>query len=129
MKLLLDSHAVLWAADNPSRLGAAAKAELQNPANELHLSAATIWEITIKVGIGKLSLSLPYGAWMNRAMVDLGISTVLPVTVDYAAIQATLPNHHGDPFDRLLVAQGRELALGEQRSRFRPVWHLPYLVE
>jgi PIN domain nuclease of toxin-antitoxin system len=107
LKLLLDSHAVLWAADNPSRLGAAAKAELQNPANELFLSAATIWEIAIKVGIGKLSLSLPYATWMNRAMVDLGIATVLPITVHYAGIQATLPNHHGDPFDRLLVAQSQ----------------------
>ena len=57
MRLLLDSHTLLWAVEDPARLGAQAKVELQNPANELLFSAATIWEIAIKVGLGKLSLS------------------------------------------------------------------------
>jgi PIN domain nuclease of toxin-antitoxin system len=60
VRLLVDSHTVLWAVDNPSRLSAAASAALQDPANELLVSAATVWEIAIKVGLGKLVLSLPY---------------------------------------------------------------------
>jgi PIN domain nuclease of toxin-antitoxin system len=104
VRLLVDSHTVIWAVDDPSQLSPAATAALQNPANELLVSAATIWEIAIKVGLGKLILTLPYRQWMNRAIADLGL-TILPITVEYADVQAGLPRHHGDPFDRLLVAQ------------------------
>jgi len=68
------------------------------------ISAATIWEIAIKTGLGKLTLSVPYRDWMNRAIADLG-ATLLPITVEYADMQATLPGHHRDPFDRMLIAQ------------------------
>jgi PIN domain nuclease of toxin-antitoxin system len=104
VRLLLDSHALVWAVDDPTRLGSRATALLKDPANELLLSAATIWEIAIKVGLGKLSLSMPYRAWMTQAIRDIQAS-VLPITVEYADVQAALPRHHGDPFDRLLVAQ------------------------
>ena len=106
MKLLVDTHAVIWAADDPSKLGARAVTALQDPGNDLFLSAGTIWEIAIKVGLGKLSLSMSYREWMNQAITDLGM-TVLPVTVEYAESQGNLPRHHGDPFDRLLVAQAQ----------------------
>ena len=106
MRLLLDSHTLLWAVDDPGRLGSIAIAKLQDPSNEVLLSAATIWEISIKVGLGKPSLSKPYREWMLQATADLG-ATVLPITIQYADIQATLPSHHRDPFDRLLVAQAR----------------------
>ena len=104
MRLLLDSHTVIWAVDDPARLGSQAALALQDAANDLLLSAATIWELSIKVGLGKLSLSLPFRQWMNQAITDLG-TTILPITVEYADVQARLPDHHGDPFDRLLVAQ------------------------
>jgi PIN domain nuclease of toxin-antitoxin system len=104
--LLLDSHTVVWAVDAPTRLGPHAVAALEDPANELLLSAASIWEIGIKVGLNKLSLSMPYRQWMNKAIADLGL-TLLPITVEYADAQAALPRHHGDPFDRLLAAQAR----------------------
>jgi PIN domain nuclease of toxin-antitoxin system len=104
MRLLIDSHTLLRAVDQPAHLGAAAAAALQDPANDLLLSAATIWEIAIKVGLKKLSLSLPYRQWINKAIADLGLS-VLPITVEYADVQARLDLHHRDPFDRLLVAQ------------------------
>lgn len=104
MRLLLDSHTLIWAVDDPSRLGSQAAASLQEAANELLLSAATIWEIAIKVGLGKLSLSMAYRQWMMQAIGDLGV-TILPITVEYAEVQSGLPAHHGDPFDRLLVAQ------------------------
>ncbi len=60
MRLILDSHVLLWAVDDPVRLSPTAAALLQDPANELLVSAATIWEMSIKVGLGKLTLSQPY---------------------------------------------------------------------
>ncbi len=106
MKLLVDAHTFIWAVDDPSKLGPQAVTALQDPGNDLLLSAGTIWEIAIKVGLGKLSLSMPYRQWMNQAITDLGM-TVLPITVEYADVQGNLPRHHGDPFDRLLVAQAQ----------------------
>ena len=106
MRLLVDAHAVIWAVDAPSKLGPRAVTALQDPGNDLFLSAGTIWEIAIKVGLGKLSLSMSYREWMNQAITDLGM-TVLPITVEYAEGQGNLPRHHGDPFDRLLVAQAQ----------------------
>jgi PIN domain nuclease of toxin-antitoxin system len=104
MRHLLDAHCLIWAVDDPAKLGAAAVAALQDAANQLLLSAGTIWELSIKVASGKLSLSSPFPAWMTKAISDLGL-TVLPITVEYANAQAGLPNHHRDPFDRLLAAQ------------------------
>ena len=106
MKLLVDAHTLIWAVDDPSKLGRQAVTALQDPGNDLILSAGTIWEIAIKVGLGKLSLSMPYREWMNQAITDLGMA-VLPITVEYADVQGNLPRHHGDPFDRLLVAQAQ----------------------
>jgi PIN domain nuclease of toxin-antitoxin system len=104
MRLLLDSHTLIWAVDDVSKLSPAAVAALQDPANDLLLSASTIWEIAIKVGLRKLTLALPYRQWMNQAIADLGLA-VLPITVEYADVQAGLPNYHRDPFDRLVIAQ------------------------
>lgn len=104
MRLLLDSHAVIWAADDPARLSPAAFAAIQLTTNELLISAGSIWEIAIKVGLKKLKLSLPYHTWMSQVIVDLGLG-VVPITVTYADFQSTLPDHHRDPFDRLMIAQ------------------------
>lgn len=106
MKLLVDAHTLIWAVDDPAKLGPQAVTALQDPSNDLLLSVGTIWEIAIKVGLGKLSLSMPYRQWMNQAITDMGM-TVLPITVEYADVQGHLPKHHGDPFDRLLVAQAQ----------------------
>ena len=104
MNVLIDSHSLIWYVDQPHQLSPTALATIVDPANELFLSAASIWEISIKVGIGKLTLSGPFGPWMNRAIAGLGLS-ILSITVDYAAAQSALPLHHRDSFDRLLVAQ------------------------
>lgn len=104
MRLLLDTHALIWAVDQPDRLGSRARPALEDAANEVVISAATIWEIAIKTGLGKLTLSVPYREWMDRAIADLR-STILPITVEYADVQARLPSHHRDPFDRMLIAQ------------------------
>lgn len=104
MKLLLDTHTLIWAVDDPAQLGAQAVAELQDPTNELLLSAGSIWELAIKVGAKKLELSTPYRQWILQAISDLGL-TILPISVEYANVQTELPRHHKDPSDRLLVAQ------------------------
>jgi PIN domain nuclease of toxin-antitoxin system len=104
MRHLVDAHSLIWALDDPAKLGAAAAAALQDPANELLVSAGTIWELSIKCGLTKLTLSLPFRQWMEKAITDLGL-VVLPITLDHADQQAALPFHHRDPFDRLLAAQ------------------------
>ena len=88
------------------KLGPTAVSALQDPGNALLLGAETIWEVAIKVGLKRLTLSLPYRAWIEKAIADLGLS-ILPITVEYANAQAVLPNHHGDLFDRLLVVQAQ----------------------
>jgi PIN domain nuclease of toxin-antitoxin system len=104
MRHLIDSHSLIWAVDDPTKLGVVAVAALQDSANELLVSAGTIWELSIKTGLTKLTLSLSFRQWMDKAITDLGL-TVLPLTLDYADRQASLPLHHRDPFDRLLAAQ------------------------
>jgi len=104
VKLIVDTHALLWALDDPAKLSQKAAVELKSLGNDLVVSAGTIWEIAIKVGLNKLSLSLPYRQWMAKAVTDLGL-VVIPITLENAEVQAGLPHHHRDPFDRLLVAQ------------------------
>jgi PIN domain nuclease of toxin-antitoxin system len=101
---LIDTHALLWSVEEPAKVSATAMAAIQPLVNDVLLSAATIWELSIKVGQGKLALSLPYPQWMYKAIADLKL-TILPVTVEYADRQSTLPPHHKDPFDRLIIAQ------------------------
>jgi PIN domain nuclease of toxin-antitoxin system len=104
MRHLLDTQALIWYVDQDHLLTPAAHSAMTDPANELLLSAATIWEISIKVGLKKLMLTLPYRQWMERAISDLGL-ILLPITIGHADIQTGLPDHHRDPFDRLLAAQ------------------------
>ncbi len=110
MRVLIDSHALIWAVDDVPRLTQAAAVAMQDPGNELLVSAASIWEMAIKVSVRKMTLSLPYRQWMDKAISDLGLS-ILPITVDYAEVCAGLPWHHRDPFDRLLIAQAQVEAL------------------
>jgi PIN domain nuclease of toxin-antitoxin system len=104
MRLLLDTHALLWFVWNHPSLSATGLSLITDPKNTLFFSAASIWEIAIKVCIGKLALADPYDVFMNQAITTTGL-TVLPIEVRHAATLAALPRHHGDPFDRMLVAQ------------------------
>ena len=70
MRLLLDSHTLIWSIDDPTRLSATALATIPDPANDRLVSAATIWELSIKVGQKKIALSLPYRAWMDKASIE-----------------------------------------------------------
>ena len=104
MRLLLDTHAFLWADAEPDKLSARAKAACEDAANILLLSTASVWEIQIKVRLGKLTLGRPLrfllGDWRHGS--SLGI---LPVQLEHVLRLDSLPPLHKDPFDRLLVAQ------------------------
>jgi PIN domain nuclease of toxin-antitoxin system len=95
---------LIWSADDPAKVPVTAMTAMQNPANELLVSVVSAWEIAIKVGNGKLPLSLPYRTWIDKAIADLGLK-MLSITLDHAERQVGLPFHHRDPFDRLLAAQ------------------------
>ena len=105
MKLLLDTHTFLWHADGDPRMSATATALLVDPANDLFLSMASVWEIAIKVGLKKLTLSAPYVLFMTRAITGYGL-TVLPMALDDCVAYEQLPvpsKQHRDPFDRMIV--------------------------
>jgi PIN domain nuclease of toxin-antitoxin system len=101
---LLDAHTLIWSQDDPSRLGAAAKTVLQDPANVLVVGTETVWEIGIKTAIGKLRLAKPFRDWIDKAIGDLGL-VLLPIELDHIEKHNALPFHHRDPFDRMLAAQ------------------------
>ena len=100
MRLLLDTHIVLWALTASPRLKAETVQLLQR-ADEVYVSAASVWEVAIKVRLGKLNADL---ADLTAAIGESGFLE-LPVTAAHAAGVASLPLHHNDPFDRLLVSQ------------------------
>lgn len=106
MKILLDTHVWLWLQTSPERLSEAALDLLRDPANELHLSAASGWEIAIKHALGKLPLPEPPSTYVPSRLISSGV-TPLPVEMRHALHVSTLPPHHRDPFDRLLVAQAQ----------------------
>ena len=103
MKLLLDTHLLLWAAGEPGRLPAPARALIEDPANELIFSAASLWEIAIKSGLGRDDFQVD-ARLLRRGLLDNGYSE-LPVSSAHAVAIEGLPPIHKDPFDRLLVAQ------------------------
>ena len=103
MRLLLDTHVVLWALADSPRLSARARELLADPANECWVSAASVWEIAIKVVIGKHGLGFPLGA-LPDAISEAGFRT-LDVRPRHASAIAAVTVPHADPFDRLLVAQ------------------------
>lgn len=104
MKLLLDTHLLLWAAaDTPRRLTPTARALLEEESHELLFSAASLWEITIKLGLGRDDFQVD-PRLLRRGLLDNGYIE-LPVTSAHAVAVDTLPPIHRDPFDRILVAQ------------------------
>lgn len=104
MNLLLDTHALLWfLADDPG-LSATAKALIQDPANRILVSVASCWEIAIKVGLKKLDLGEPATTFLPRELATNGFD-LLGIELIHATSVESLPPHHKNPFDRLLVAQ------------------------
>ena len=104
MKLLLDTHIFIWWADQPEKLSPTALSALQDEANELLLSVASVWEMQIKIQLGKLKLSLPLRELIKNQQ-ETNDLTVSPVALTHVLALDALPFHHKDPFDRLLIAQ------------------------
>jgi PIN domain nuclease of toxin-antitoxin system len=119
MRLLLDTHIFIWWADHPERLLPTALSALENEANDLLLSVASIWEMQIKIQLGKLKLSLPLNE-LVKGQQETNDLTVFPVLLTHVLALDALPFHHKDPFDRLLIAQSIEedLTLVSADSQF-----------
>lgn len=103
MKLLLDTHLLLWAAGQPDRLSDAARALLDDQQNELLFSAASLWEVALKRGLGRDDFRVE-PRLLRRGLLDNGYSE-LAITSEHAVAIDILPPIHKDPFDRILVAQ------------------------
>ena len=103
MKLLLDTHLLLWAAGHPDRLSGEADTLIKNPENELLFSAASLWEVAIKRGLGRDDFKVDVRL-LRRGLLDNGYGE-LPIVSDHVVAIESLPPIHKDPFDRVLVAQ------------------------
>jgi PIN domain nuclease of toxin-antitoxin system len=117
VRLLIDTHILLWADERPRRIAPVLRAAMRDEANDLVVSVATVWEITIKRAIGRLRFDRPIVA----AVLALGFE-ILPVAGAHAEHAGSLPPHHNDPFDRLIIAQAylEGMVLGTQDRLMRP---------
>jgi PIN domain nuclease of toxin-antitoxin system len=103
VKLLLDTHLLIWAAESIERLPKGARALMANPENELLFSVASIWEVAIKRGLNRPDFQVD-ARMLRRGLIDNGYCE-LPILSEHAVAIDTLPPIHKDPFDRLLIAQ------------------------
>ena len=103
MKLLLDTHVLLWAAGEPKRLSKQARTLIDSADNELLFSAASLWEVAIKRGLGREDFKVD-ARLLRRGLLDNGYGE-LPIISDHVVATESLPPIHKDPFDRVLVAQ------------------------
>jgi PIN domain nuclease of toxin-antitoxin system len=116
MRLLLDTHVFVWWYTGDARLAAEAREAIADPANEVSVSAVVAWEIAIKRALGRMR----FDGSVEQAVAGEGFLP-LPITLRHAEFVGTLPRHHGDPFDRLLLAQarGESMTLVSQDARLR----------
>ena len=110
MNLLLDTQALLWWKEGSRKLGRRARRAIDRDAATVRVSAASAWEIAIKSRSGRLRLAEPLHTWMPEELERNGF-LMLTVSVEHAVLVASLPDHHDDPFDRLLIAQARSEGL------------------
>jgi PIN domain nuclease of toxin-antitoxin system len=104
VKLLLDTHTLVWFYLTSSNLSAAARTAIEDPANTVMVSAASYWEVAIKLALQRPILSVPFAVFVQEAIFDNGF-TVLPAEPRHCERTISLPFHHRDPFDRLIAAQ------------------------
>ena len=104
MRLLLDTHTFLWFLLDDPQLRTTARDFIIDPANDIEVSPATYWEIAIKISLGKYALPEPYGIFIEREIMANDFH-ILPIEPKHTVVLTTLPFHHRDPFDRLLIAQ------------------------
>jgi PIN domain nuclease of toxin-antitoxin system len=103
MRLLIDTHVFIWASDTPSKLTAKTRALIAEPANDVFVSAASLWEMAIKAAMGRLRFPVDR---MPEIIAEMGFEP-LSMTMSHALEAGSLPRHHDDPFDRMLIAQAR----------------------
>lgn len=106
MRLLLDTHVFLWWLTDDPRLDADRRRAIADPDALVHVSAATMWEISIKEALGRIDVGDDFAGEIDR-----GGFIELPISATHAVAAGRLPHHHGDPFDRMLVAQARQESL------------------
>lgn len=104
LDLLFDTHSFIWWADEPTKLSATALTALEDENNRLFLSDVSIWEMQIKIQLGKMKLKLPLQDLIESQQRDNDVE-ILPITTEHILAIDGLPFHHKDPFDRLLIAQ------------------------
>ena len=104
MELLLDTHILLWWLLADPQLDQQASAAIADPTNRVYVSAASAWEIAIKAALGKLQIPGPASSWLPAELASNRF-TPLPIDMRHALGVETLPKHHTDPFDRILIAQ------------------------
>jgi PIN domain nuclease of toxin-antitoxin system len=104
VRVLLDTQAFLWFVLNDARLSRLAENVIADPAHHVLVSPASYWEVAVKVSVGRYALSSAFEDFWRQGIAGNGFS-VLPVELRHAAALSTLPFHHRDPFDRMLVAQ------------------------
>lgn len=107
MRVLVDTHVFLWWVEGDRALPAKARAVLANPENECLISMVSAWELAIKTGLGKLELALPVKRYIVENVAANGFR-MLAIEIAHVGRVETLARHHGDPFDRLLIAQALE---------------------
>lgn len=120
MNLLLDTHAFLWYYSGSSNLSPNAKLAIENPENDFFVSMASLWEIAIKNGLGKLDLDAPLDTFF-KDIVQKGFN-LMPIDPSHILQSAALPPHHRDPFDRLIIGQAlaEQMAVVTKDSLFEP---------
>jgi PIN domain nuclease of toxin-antitoxin system len=102
MNIILDTHAFIWWNDDPRKLSKAGREAIENKENLIYISTVVIWEIVVKVMLGKLEApDDPLDIALSQGFIPL------PITGEHALALKTLENHHSDPFDRLLIAQAK----------------------
>ena len=104
MKYLLDTHSLIWFLSGDAQLSDHAVHLMENEENELLVSIASLWEMAIKLGVGKLNLERPFEELFPEQLAINSIE-LLGITIEHLKIVGSLPFHHRDPFDRLLIAQ------------------------
>ena len=127
MRLLLDTHSLLWFYLGDVQLSSAARAAIADPGNDKLVSAASYWELAIKVSLGKYILTETYDEFIQHAIVDNGFA-ILPIETRHTSALISLPHHHKDPFDRLLIVQalveGVPIVSGDPRLDPYPITRL-----
>lgn len=109
-RYLIDTHVFLWAVASPEKLSTSARRAVQNAGSDVFLSAAAVWELTIKFSLGKVTLPTEPSIFVPSRLDHLGFRA-LQITHDHALAVGALPNIHRNPFDRLMIAQAQAESL------------------